>query len=150
MNSLYSLWLVMHLLGLALGVGAATVKLALLLKCRADVAFVPNYLSVTRPITRLIITGLILLTLSGIGWLVTSRYSFSPILIIKLALVVVLWVLGPVIDNVIEPKFRKFAPPPGESASPAFVSAKRQLLAMETMATGAFYAITFLGVALYP
>jgi hypothetical protein len=150
MNTLYSLWLVMHLLGLALGVGAATVKLALLLKCRADAGFVPVYLKVTRPITRLIIAGLILLTLSGIGWLVTDRYTFGPILITKLALVVALWVLGPVIDNVVEPKFRNLAPAAGEPATPAFARANRHLLVMESMATGAFYAITFLGVALYP
>jgi len=92
----------MHLLGLALGVRAATVKLALLIKCRTNLDPVPAYVKVSRPITRLIITGLILLTLSGIGWLVTDRYTFSPILITKLALVVALWVLGPVIDTIIE------------------------------------------------
>lgn len=57
-----------HLIGLALGVGAATVKLILLLRCRADHALAPAYVKVAKPITRQIVLGIILLTLSGIGW----------------------------------------------------------------------------------
>jgi hypothetical protein len=151
MIPLYSFWLLMHLLGLALGVGAATVKLRLLLKCKSDCAFVPVYLRVTKSITRIIIAGLILLTLSGIGWLTTtSGYSFTPILITKLVLVLALWVLGPVIDNAVEPKFKKLAPAAAEMPSAAFLHVQRQLLVLETIATGLFYVITFLGVALYP
>jgi len=51
--------------------------------------------------THLIIAGLILLTLSGIGWLILG-YGFSAQLIAKIILVVVIWALGPVIDKVIE------------------------------------------------
>ena len=51
-----------HLIGLALGVGSATVKLVLLLRCQADFTFVHTFLKVSRPITRLIIVGMILLT----------------------------------------------------------------------------------------
>ena len=59
--------LLVHLVGLAIGLGAATAKLVLLFQCRADGAFVPTYLAVVRPITRQIILGLVLLLLSGIG-----------------------------------------------------------------------------------
>jgi hypothetical protein len=58
--------LLVHLVGLAIGLGAATAKLVLLFRCRADAAFVPTYLAVVRPITRQIILGLVLLLLSGI------------------------------------------------------------------------------------
>jgi hypothetical protein len=75
--SLPSLLSVTHLVGLALGVGSATVKLVLLLKCSADDTFAPVYIKVARPITRQIILGLGLLTLSGIGWLLL-RYPFRP------------------------------------------------------------------------
>ena len=64
-----SLLTLTHLVGLVLAVGAATVKLVLLLKCCADSALVPTYVKVTKPITRQIVLGMILLTLSGIGWL---------------------------------------------------------------------------------
>jgi len=104
-NSSAAYLLVVHLVGLALGVGAGTAKLVLLLKCRNDPSFVDVYLRVVRPLTRLIILGLILLTLSGIGWLLLG-YSSTPLLIVKLFLVAAIWILGPVIDNSIEPKIR--------------------------------------------
>ena len=44
--------LLVHLVGLAMGLGAATAKLVLLFQCRADGTFVPTYLAVVRPITR--------------------------------------------------------------------------------------------------
>ena len=73
MISLPSLLTFVHLVGLAIGVGAATVKLMLLLKCRSNSGFIQVFIKVSKPITKLIITGLILLTLSGIGWLLLNR-----------------------------------------------------------------------------
>ncbi len=77
MVSLPSLLSLAHLIGLALGVGAATAKLTLLLRCRSDPAFLPAFVAVARPVTRLIILGLALLTLSGVGWLLLGR-PFTP------------------------------------------------------------------------
>jgi hypothetical protein len=108
MDLLTSLLPIAHLIGLALAVGSATVKLALLLKCRTDETFVPVFMKVARPITRFIILGLVLLTLSGIGWLLVG-YPFTPLLVVKLVLVGIVWVLGPIIDNTAEPKFQKLA-----------------------------------------
>lgn len=75
-----------HLIGLAPGIGSATVKLVLLLQCRADPGLAPTFLRVSRSITRLIILGMILLTLSGIGWLFLG-YGFTPRFLAKLVLV---------------------------------------------------------------
>jgi hypothetical protein len=138
--SLSSLLTLTHLIGLAWGVGAATVKVVLLLKCNADYAFVPVYIKVARPITRQIILGLVLLTLSGIGWLLLG-YPFSSLLVVKVILVGAIWVLGPVIDNVVEPKFMKLAPALGEPASAAFIRAQKQYLTLEIIATLLFYFI---------
>jgi len=134
-----------HLIGLALAVGSATAKLTLLLRCQADHAFVPVYVAVARPITRLIILGLALLTLSGLGWLLVG-YPVTPLLVVKLVLVGAIWVLGPIIDNVVEPKFRQLAPTPGESASPAFIRITRRYLTLEAVATGLFYVIVAMWV----
>ena len=145
-----SFWFVLtfsHLLGLALGVGAATVKLTLLLKCNSNYDFVPVFIKVTRLITHIIIFGLILLTLSGIGWVLLGT-SFTPFFITKLVLVVLIWILGPYIDNAIEPKFIKLAPPIGESPTKEFVKVQKKYLIMETIATMLFYAITIMGVLL--
>lgn len=145
MPSLQSFLSVVHLIGLALGLGCATAKLALLLRSRADQEFGPTFIKVSKPMTRLIIVGLSLLTLSGIGWLLLG-YSFTPILVAKLALVVVIWILGPIIDNVVEPKFKQLAPGPGESASADFLRVQRRYLMMEITATALFYVITVMWV----
>ena len=147
MDALPALLTLMHLLGLALGLGAATGKLTLLLKTRRDHAFIPVYLQIARPITRLIVLGMILLTVSGIGWLLLG-YTFSTVLVVKLILVGVLWLLGPFIDNVAEPKFRKLAPRMGENASVEFLLVQRQYLTVEMIATGTFYVIVVLWVTL--
>ena len=134
-----------HLIGLALGVGAATVKLTLLWRCRADQAFVPVFLSVARPVTGSIILGQVMLTLSGIGWLLIG-YAFTPRLVVKVVLVGAIWVLGPLMDKKVEPRFRALAPAVGEPASVEFLQSLKTYLSMEIVATGLFYAIVLLWV----
>lgn len=136
---------IVHLVGLALALGAATVKLVLLLQCRADGELVQVFLKVARPITRLIVAGMILLALSGVGWLLVA-YDLTPLLIVKLVLFGSVFVLGPIIDNIAEPKFRKLAPAAGKPASPEFIRARQQYVALEVAATLFFYAIVVLWV----
>lgn len=136
---------VAHFIGLALGIGGGTVKLALLLRCRSDRALLPAYFAVVRPITRLIILGMVLVTLSGIGWLLLG-YPFSALLVVKLVLVAGVWVLGPVIDNVAEPRFRTLAPASGAAPSPEFLRAQSRYLTLEVAATGLFYVVLVLWV----
>lgn len=145
MTAIPSLLSLAHLIGLALGVGCATAKLILLLRCRRDPEFVPVFLAIARPVTRLIILGLALLTLSGIGWLLLG-YQFTPRFVAKLVMVASIWVMGPVIDNVAEPRFRQAAPAPGEAASPAFLQSLRRYLLLEVAATGLFYVIVVMWV----
>lgn len=145
MTSLMPLLRIVHLVGLALGIGGATAKLALQLRCRSDLAFVPIYIAVARPITRLIILGLALLTASGVGWLLVG-YPFTPRLVVKLVLVGAIWALGPIIDNVVEPRFIQLAPGTGETASAAFLQAQQRYVLLEVVATGLFYAVVVLWV----
>lgn len=147
MGPLPTLLSVAHLVGLALGLGAATVKMVLLLKCRTDLTFVPVYLRVTKPITRQIVLGIIILALSGLGWLLIG-YEFSTLLIVKIVLVVGMFILGPIIDNAVEPKFRTLAPVPGAAPTPEFHKTYRQLLGLEVIATALFYAIFAIGISL--
>jgi hypothetical protein len=143
--SLSTLVTLVHLLGLILGVGAATVKLVLLVKSSTDRAFVPIYLRVARLITRQIMVGMVLLTLSGIGWLLLG-YPFTPRLVVKLLLFGVIWVLGPVIDNLVEPRFQKLLPESGQPASPAFIAIQKRYLALEITATLLFYVVIVIWV----
>ena len=136
-----------HLIGLSFGLGAATVKFALLLKSNADAGFLPVYLKVTKIVTRFIVLGILILVLSGIGWLIYG-YQFSPLLIAKIVMVVLMLVLGPVIDNAVEPKLIKYAPKPGEAPNPDFIRVQKKHLVLEVMATALMYAITVVGVLL--
>jgi hypothetical protein len=132
-----------HLIGLSLALGAATVKLLLLLRCVRDPSFVPSYLAMVRTVTRPIIVGLALLIVSGAGWMLVG-YRFTTLLTAKLVLVAAVLALGPVIDNVVEPKFRRLAPAAGESPSAAFAAARGRYLALELTATSLFYVIVIM------
>jgi hypothetical protein len=145
MSWLPSLLTVTHLIGLALAIGSATVKLMLLFKCKSNRDFIQNYIGVARPITKILILGIVLLTLSGIGWLLLG-YPFTPVLILKLALVGLIWILGPIIDNVVEPKFHSLAPQPGSTVTPQYLIIERKYLLFEVMATTLFYIIVIMWV----
>jgi len=134
-----------HVVGFTLAVGAATVKSALLLKCLADDRFVPVFIKVSRLITRQIVFGLVLLTLSGIVWLLRG-YPLTPLLAVKLVLVTAVWVLGPIIDKVAEPKFERLAPTHGEPASTAFIRARKHYFTLEVTATLLFYVVILIWV----
>jgi hypothetical protein len=137
--------LVVHLVGLALALGAAAVKISLLLACRVNPALSTAYVRVARPITRLIVTGMVLLTLSGAAWLVLGR-PFTPWLVAKIGLVAAVWMLGPVIDKVVEPAFVRVVAAAGATSTADLVRTRRRYLALELVATGLLGAITVLGV----
>jgi hypothetical protein len=147
MSWIHAVLLLTHLIGLAWALGAATVKLALLFRCQRDRSLIPTYVRVVGAVTRQLVTGLILLTLSGIGWLLLG-YPLTARLVTKLVLVAAVWVIGPIIDKVAEPRFRRLAPTAEEAVSPAFVRAERAYLALEVAATGMFYVIVGLWVLL--
>lgn len=142
-----SFLLLLHLLGLALGVGAASVKLAMVVRSKRDPEFVQAFLESRKLITKFIVLGLVLLTASGIVWLLQG-YSWSPTLIAKVVIVGLLWVIGPVIDNAVEPMFERLAPSGGEVPSQEFLKAQRVHLACEVTATALMYAAFVLGTQL--
>src|SRR5574342_237524 len=123
-----------HLLGMALMLGAAASKIALLAASLRDPAFSPAYPRVARTLTRLLVSGLVLATLSGAAWLVLGR-PVTPALWAKLGLAAALWGVGPVIDKVVEPHFARLAVDPALASSPEAVRRGRQYLAVEALAT---------------
>ena len=135
--------LLVHLVGLGLSLGAAAVKVSLLLACRVDPRQTSAYLLVAPIVTRFIVLGLGLLTVSGITWLVLGR-PVTPLLGAKLGLVAILWVLGPIIDRRVEPAFTRLAPAGG--SSPDLTRARRRYVALELVATALVGVITVLGV----
>ena len=147
MFTLSSLFSIVHFIGLALAVGAATVKLLVLLRSMKDVSFVPVFLAIEKPVTKQIIVGSVLLIASGVGWLFIESYPLTPRLVVKLVLVATILVLGPIIDHRISPKFRQSAPAAGEEPSNAFLDARKRYVNVEILATLLFYAIIVIWVA---
>ncbi len=136
-----------HLIGFALGVGGATVKLYLLLQSISDLSLMPSYLRVARPITRLIVLGIILLTVSGLAAVIlVGARPFTALFIIKLLAVGAILIIWPLIDNVAEPKVRILAPQGAEAPSAQFRSALRLYVTLEVVATALFYLITVIWV----
>jgi hypothetical protein len=144
MEMLWKVVTFIHLSGLVLGVGAATVKIALVLAANRDRALVPAYIKVSRLITRFIVLGMVLLTLSGIVLLVLGA-RFSPLLVAKLIAVAAVWGIGPFIDNAVEPKLVRLAPAAGEEATSEFLVVQKQHLRLEVTAVLLFYAATVMG-----
>jgi hypothetical protein len=138
--SLSSIILIVHVIGFALCIGAATVKVLLLSRCGSDPGFARTFLNVSRPITKSIIAGMILVTISGVTWLLTG-YDFSTPLIVKLILFGAVWVLGPYIDNAIEPKFKAAVSAAGAFATAEFKSAWKRYMMLDSIAMLLFYAI---------
>jgi len=134
---------VAHRIGIALALGGATVKLALLLRGRRDASLDSHFLGVTGTVSGLIGVGMILATLSGIGWLLLG-YPVSSRLVVKLALVASIWVIGPVIDKVVEPRFRSLVESSGEAASADLLRARGRLLSLEIVATGLLFLVVIL------
>jgi len=69
-------------------------------------------------------------------------------LIFKIVLVTAIWILGPIIDNVAEPKLKKFCPLPEQSPTPDFIRAQKQHLLLEIAAIILMYAAAITGVLL--
>jgi len=141
--STWQLLILTHILGVALALGAAVVKVALLLALRAD-GDLTHFLRVSRPITRLIVTGMILLTASGVGFVALGR-PFTTMLVVKIALALGVWGVGPVIDKVLEPRLRE-AVASGPSGSAALRQIRPRYVAIEVAATLLLVSVTVLGV----
>ena len=134
-----------HFIGLGLALGAATTKLALLLKSRTDHAFVPTYVAVAGSITRLILVGTALLVLSGIVWFLVG-YPLGGLLVVKIILVAMVFVVGGSMDKLVEPKFHTLAPKPGDPVSPEFIRIQKLYLVLEALATGLYYVVVVMWV----
>ena len=139
--------MIIHIIGLIFAAGSATIKLILLFKCRSDPEFYATYFQVALPVTRVLVFGMILLTVSGIAWMIIG-YTFDPLLIFKMALVGIMWILGPVINNVAEPKFRNMVSQPEQFMSAKFKNAKKQYYTLEIIATALMYTIAIIGLYL--
>jgi hypothetical protein len=136
-----------HNLGLAFGVGGATANLALMMKSRSDKEFTPVFMKASEPIAKLTFLGLILLTLSGIGFFVLG-YPEKQLLLLKHILVAVLWVSGLLMMFVYQPRLGRLAPKPGQPPTTEFFSVQKIVQALGMILLILWYAITIMSTLL--
>ena len=138
---------IVHVIALSLAAGTAFVKLLLVFRCKKSAAFYNDYFKLAPMLSKLIITGMILLTVSGITWIIIG-YSVNLLLAVKIVVVTGIWILGPMIDNMAEPKLRKYLPTQDQTPSAEFIRAQKQHLRLEIAATVLMYAALVMGVLL--
>ncbi len=142
---MWQIFRLIHLFGLAFGVGAVTVNLILMMRSRSNKDFAPVFMRASKPIAMLVFLGLILLTLSGIGFAALG-YLEKQLLLAKHILVAVLWVNGLFVMFSLSPKLIKLAPKPGQPLKQEFLSIQRQVQVMGTLGIILWYTITVMGV----
>lgn len=57
-----------------------------------------------------------------------------------------MFVMGPIIDHVVEPKLEELAPEMGEAPSPVFIRVQARYLGLEMVATTMFHMIVVIWV----
>lgn len=139
----------LHILGLAFGLGGATLAAIISRKADKDLELGKQIMKIMSSVSKLIWLGLILLIISGIG---ISFYIEWPInknlLIVKHVLVAWIVIFG-VFIGVKMKRMKPLAPiKPNEKPSSQFVKAKKQLKFFSIINLILWYIITLMSVFL--
>lgn len=138
-----------HIIGLAWGVGGATLSSFLNAKAEKDATLLPFMAKVMPTISKFIAAGLFLLIISGftMGSLSSGSGEISSIFITKMIFIVFLVANGMNLSFRLIPKIEKNAPTDGVP-SEEFLKAKKQLKISSKISLVLWYAILVFGVML--
>lgn len=140
----------MHVVGIAWGVGGVTVLKILHRQAEKNPEMAPLEAKAMPMISKLIALGLLFLIISGItfGRLLGGEGAVNgKILSIKLVLVFILIINGALINFRFMPKMQKLAPTNGTPTAD-FLKAKKQMAMSGTVSLVLWYAIVVLGILL--
>ena len=137
----------LHFLGLAFGLGGATIAAIISRKAEKDAELGKQSMKLMLPISKLIWLGLILLIISGVGLAFMIKWPVNKnLLIIKHVLVFWIFVFGIVIGKKAR-KMEKLAPLNSKSKiSQEFLKTKRQLKIFGMINLILWYLVTLLSV----
>ena len=132
---------IIHMLGLAWGLGAVTVNMILMMNAEKNPETAPVIMGLAPKVGKLIWIALGLLAISGIGLAFEGvDYIDRTLLIVKIALVAVLVVGGLVLLFVMLPKMQGLAPK-GAPPSAEFLSLKKKVMGLGMLNVILWYAI---------
>jgi putative copper export protein len=133
--------LMIHALGLAWGVGGATVNTILVMKADKNPEIAPVVMSLVPSVAKLIWVAIMLLIVSGLGLsLELADYFDSQVLLVKHVIIAVMVVIGLVMIVVFMPKMQQMAPK-GGPPSAEFLALKKKVQAMGMLNFFLWYAI---------
>lgn len=140
-----AMWL-MHFLGLAWGVGGATVAAILMAKADRNPEMAPLAMKVMPAVSKLIWAAIILLIVSGVALAQLVTWPINPTtLLAKHVLVVILILNGLYLGFGIMPKMQKLAPKGGKPSA-EFLKAKKSAKVSSTLGLVLWYVILVLSV----
>lgn len=146
---MFQFFQVLHSIGIAWGLGAATIGFLGMRKGQKDPQFGQAWTKFLPTITNLIWIALILLVVSGVGLLVlhpaTVNYS-AAMWGIKHVVVYFIIVAGIIITLVIAPKLKRLAPQAGANPSPEFLKARTLMQRLGVINLICWYVVVVLSV----
>jgi putative copper export protein len=133
--------LMLHVLGLAWGLGGVTVNVILMMKSEKNPEIAPAIMSVAPSVAKLIWLAIVLLVISGIGLAIEGQDVIdSTTLLAKHALVATMVIIGLILVFSFLPKMQKLAPK-GGPPSPEFLGLKKKVQLLGTVNLVLWYAI---------
>ncbi len=136
----------LHFVGLAWGVGGATIGAIIFAKSEKNPEMGPAVMKIMPEISKLVWLGLILLLISGVG---VSSYVTSPIdaglLAVKHVVVVLIVIFG-IIIGISSKKLIKLAPKPERKPSPRFLKTRERMKYLGIFNLFLWYLVIILAV----
>ncbi len=134
----------LHFIGLAFGLGGATIAAVISAKAEKDKAVEKASPKIMPPIIKFIWAGLILLIISGIALPFYINWPINKqLLTIKHVLVAWIVIIGIIIGTKLK-KVQNLAPVLKEKTSPEFLRAKKQVKVLSIINLILWYAITLM------
>ena len=136
----------LHFVGLAFGLGGATIAVIISSKAEKDEDVNRAMIKIMPSISKLIGFGLILLIISGVGILLYVEWPLDrQILLVKHVLVAWIVIVGIIIGKSMK-KMKMSAPKGKEKPSAEFLKAKKKLRAFSRLNLILWYLVTILSV----
>ena len=138
----------MHYLGIAYGVGGATIAKIITTKADKNQELVPATMKILPSISKLIWLGLILLAISGVALIYLVKWPINrQLLLVKHVLVLWILIFG-ILISAKGSKLMKLIPKAKEKPSLEFLKTKKQMKVFSTINLILWYLVTIISVLL--
>ena len=137
-----------HLISMAFGVGGSTLAMIISRKIDKNPEIAPIIMELIKPVSKLIRLGLILLILSGLGFMVlgSKGYIYQPFFLAKMLTVSIISINAILMKFVLNPKLRKLIKKSGSKSSPELLKVKKYIKLSNIISLVAWYLVVAFAV----